>query len=104
MTHDANTNNNLLYVVRSNSVGCSLSVQALEIYCRKEMSNMKLVKKIFIFAGIVNTGFYVTTGMMPILYATFGFPDPETWILPLPAEFVASCPLAILFLTQFFKE
>lgn len=50
---------------------------------------MKLVKKIFIFAAIVNTGFYVTTGLMPILYSTLGFPDPETWILPLPAEFVS---------------
>lgn len=64
--------------VCSNFVGCLLSAQALEIYSRKEMENMKLMKKIFIFAAIVITGFYVTTGLMPILYSTFGFPDPET--------------------------
>lgn len=58
----------------------------MEIYKKTEISNVKLVKKLFIFAAIVNIGFYITTGLMPILYTLFNVPDPKAWILPLPAK------------------
>lgn len=65
---------------------------------------MKLLKKIIIFATIVNLQFYISTGIMPILSFTFGSPDPETWSFPLPAKFVSSTFYTLaLFIIQFLK-
>lgn len=66
--------------------GCYKSWKAYEIYLKNELKNMRLIKFICWCMLFVEIWLFGITGLLPVLYLSFGFPLPEDWMTPLPTK------------------
>lgn len=67
-------------------LGCLVSEQSYQIYINVEASHSLftsyLVKCLLSITSLV----FVSTAMLPVSYAIFGFPPPQLWALPFEAQ------------------
>lgn len=67
------------------TLGSNNSPKSRQIYEKMENYNNNLAKYLFYFTSFVCVSLCTMSGLMPIWYAVFGFPDASGWLMPLPA-------------------
>lgn len=63
---------------------CTRSPPIKRLYEQCEEGNWKMAKSVFIFGVFSSATLFGSTALIPISYATLGFPPPENWTLPIP--------------------
>lgn len=64
--------------------GCNESPELTAKYFEKEKTHMKLAKTFFLCSISILVSHFGVISLIPIFYAIFGFPAPETWTMPIP--------------------
>lgn len=66
--------------------GCSYSKQSFQIYANLERLHGMITVNLFKADMLLISLISLFSGMMPISYAIFGCPQPQSWILPVPIQ------------------
>lgn len=69
--------------------GIEKSSLSMELYCKEENRHDKLMKILIVYSTFVIITVYVPPLLLPIGYATLGFPSPKNWYLPYPTALVS---------------
>lgn len=68
------------------STGCCESNQSQRIYKNVEGLHALLTALLLKISAVFVPVLYMTSALLPILYAIFGYPPPELWRLPLETQ------------------
>lgn len=67
--------------------GCEQSEEAYSIYKKCEERHSRIVNGIYRFAMISVFLLCGIVALLPIIYAIFGTPAPNQWIIPMPMQY-----------------